>query len=95
MQAGQFQCVVPAIHSLEATQRPTLSLVKPVIGKLEQKFDVLAKISYRLNGEKKVTLSSELHPAVMDAMHIFSAGSPVEIPREDRTRGGYVSGNCP
>lgn len=71
MQAGQFQCVVPAIHSLEATQRPTLSLVKPVVGRLEQKFDSMAKISFCLNGEKKVIACSEVHPVVMDARHIF------------------------
>lgn len=71
MQAGQFQCVVPAIHSLEATKRPTLSLIKPVIGRLEQKFDRLSKISYRLNGEKKVILCNEVHPTVMDARQIF------------------------
>lgn len=71
MQAGQFECVVSAIHSLEATMRPTLSLVKPVIGKLEEKFGSFAKITYRLNGEKKVTLHNELHPSFMDARHIF------------------------
>ncbi len=48
-----------------------MSLIKLAIGRLEQKFDALSKMSYRLNGEKKVILSSEVHPIVMDARHIF------------------------
>ena len=33
MQAGLFKCVVPAIHSREPTQTPTLSLGKLVVGR--------------------------------------------------------------
>ena len=63
--------MIGAIHSLETTKRPSISLVPPVIGRLKYRFEPDAKLIHRCTG-KKVTLQHfEVHPLVMDMRHIF------------------------
>jgi hypothetical protein len=71
VQAGAFECVVPAIHALEATRRPTLSLLRPVLGRLKKRFSHIASIVHTFSGKKVVVPCEKIHPAVQDCRTAF------------------------
>ena len=71
VQAGAFECVVPAIHALEATRRPTLSLLRPVLGRLKKRFSHIANIVHTFSGKKVVVPCEKIHPAVQDCRTAF------------------------
>lgn len=71
LQAGAFECVVPAIHALEATKRPTLSLLPPVIGKLKKRFSSYGGLVHTFTGKRVVVAFDKIHPAVQDSRTAF------------------------
>ena len=71
MQAGAFACAVPVIHALEATKRPTISLMPPVLGRLEKKFTSYGSIVYNFTGKKVVIPFDKIHPVVQDCQNVF------------------------
>ncbi len=71
IQAGAFECVVPDIHALEATKRPTLSLLPPVIGRLKKRFSSYGNIVHNYSGKKVVVPFDQIHPAVQDSRSSF------------------------
>jgi hypothetical protein len=71
LQAGAFECVVPAIHALEATKRPTLSLLPAVIGKLKKKFNSYGSLVHTYTGRKVVVPFDKIHPSVQDSRTAF------------------------
>ena len=71
MQAGAFESVVPAIHALEATKRPTLSLLQPVIGRLKKRFTTYGSIVHNFTGKKVIVPFDKIHPAVQDCRTSF------------------------
>ena len=71
LQAGAFECVLPAIHALEATKRPTLSLLPPVIGRLKKRFSNFGNIVHNFTGKKVVIAFDRIHPHVQDCRIMF------------------------
>ena len=71
LQAGAFECVVPVIHALEATKRPTLSLLPAVLGKLKKKFSTFGSIIHNFTGKKVVIPFDKIHHVVQDCRMAF------------------------
>ena len=59
------------IHALEATKRPTLSLLPAVRGKLKKKFGTFGSIFHNFTGNKVVIPFDKIHPVVQDCRAAF------------------------
>ena len=59
------------IRALEATTRPTLSLLPPVLCKLKKKFTPYSNIVYNFTGKKVVIPFDKIHPVVKDCRSVF------------------------
>ena len=59
------------IHALEATTRPTLSLLPPMLCKLKKKFTAYSNIVYNFTGKKVVIPFDKIHLVVKDCRSVF------------------------